>query len=225
MPGSAIISPASFGDTSLPRLDLRPLTAIPDAAYDWASERLSAGPLESWYDMVQGAALVAPAPPSQKPVVLEGNRKVVRFNGIDQRLDVGIQLTGPATMVLVGRLATDANSQYFLTGGLGPAFHVYRGATGKWSATAGSAIAHTSDANTFTHVFVVVRDGANSVVSVDGVEVAGDLGAQVATTLRLGASSAAYFATDIQRLALLPFAANQNQRAALVAQMRAAYSI
>lgn len=225
MPGSAIISPASFGDTSLPRLDLRPVAPIAGAVHDWASERLAPGPIEAWYDMVQNVPFVAPAAPSQKPVVYEGGRKVVRFNGVDQRLDVDINMPGPVTMVLVARVNTDANSQYIVTGGAGPGFNVYRGGTGRWTAYASASLAHSETADTGTHVFVVVRDGVNSVLSVDGVESRGDMGSVAATSLRLGSSSNAYFATDVQRLALLPFAASQTQRTAIVAQMRAAYNI
>lgn len=225
MPGSAIVSPASFGDTSLPRLDLRPMTAIAGAAYDWASDRLNSGPLEFWYDMVQNVPFVAPGSPSQKPLVYESNRKVVRFNGVNQRMDADIQLTGPATMVLVGRLPVADNSQYILTGGTGPAFHVYRGGNGNWATFAGSTLGHTSAADTSFHIIIVVRDGVNSVLNVDGVDVIGDMGPLIAERLRLGGSSSAYFQTDIQRLALLPFAATQKQREALVAQMRAAYKL
>lgn len=225
MPGSAIISPASFGDTSLPRLDLRPMTAIADAAYDWASDRLNGGPLETWYDLARNTPFVAPTSGSQKPTVYESNRKVVRFNGVNQRLDADISLTGPATMVLVARASTDASSQYLLTGGTGGAFHVYRGSNGSWATSAGTTLGSSVAGDTNTHIFVIVRNGVNSVLSVDGVEVAGDMGSQTASTLRIGASGNAYYGTDIHRLALLPFAANQNQRAALVAQMRAAYNI
>lgn len=225
MPGSAIVSPASFGDTSLPRLDLRPMSAIAGAAYDWASDRLSPGPLEFWYDMVQNTPFAAPVSPSQKPLVYESVRKVVRFNGVNQRMDAEIQLTGPTTMVLVARLPTADPSQYILTGGSGPSFHVYRGGNGNWATFAGATLGHTSAADTGTHVIIVVRDGANSVLNVDGVDVAGDMGALIAERLRLGGSATAYFQTDIQRLALLPFAASLNQRTALVAQMRAAYNL
>lgn len=225
MPGSAIISPASFGDTSLPRLDLRPMTNITGAAYDWAADRLNPGALEFWYDMVQNVPFVAPAAPSQKPLVYESNRKVVRFNGVNQRMDASIQVPGAMTMVLVARLPVADPGQYIMTGGNGPSMHVYRGGNGNWAAFAGATLGHTTPADTGTHIIIVVRDGANSVLNVDGVEVSGDIGPLVADALRLGGSSSAYFQTDIQRLALLPFAATLNQRTALVAQMRAAYNL
>lgn len=225
MAGSAIISPSSFGDSSLPRLDLRPIVSIPGAAYDWASERLSAGPLEAWYDTVQNVPFAAPTPPSQKPVVYEGGRKVVRFNGADQRMDAAINLTGPRTLVVVGRFALAEAGQYMLSTGTTGNHNLYTGGNGKFAFYGTTALSSTKNMDTNTHVFLVSINGDQTVFSVDGEEVTGNPGTIGETALRMGSGAGKYFGVDVQRIALLPFAANAAQRAALVARLRSAYSV
>lgn len=173
--------------------------------------------------MIQGAQFVAPSP-SQNPRSYQGARKVVRMDGTNQRLDVSMDLSGAKTMVVVGRLASSAASTYMITGGTGPSFNLYIGSSGKFAAYAGNSLTSTLAGDTNTHTFIVVSNGASSVLSVDGTEVAGNIGTSTVTGLRLASTSTAYAAADFQRVAILPYAATAAQRAAILAQMRTQYN-
>lgn len=223
MPGIAIVAPTSFGDSALPKIDVRPVAPLAGARYDWAVDRLSLGPLPVWYDMARGAKLEAPASPSQKPLVYENLRKVVRFDGVNQRMDATVDLAGgPLTLVFVGRVL-NAGEQYMLTGVAGGGFNLYAGTHGKFAFFGSSTILSTVDADTSNHIFIVTLDGANSVISVDGSESTGNTGTIGATSIRVGSSSSAYFGVDVQRLAILPFAAGVGDRQRILDQMRAQY--
>lgn len=48
MPGLAIVAPVSFGDTTLPKIDITPLQRVLGATYDWAADKTVIGSLPVW---------------------------------------------------------------------------------------------------------------------------------------------------------------------------------
>lgn len=198
---------------------------IPRASHRWSVKQLMIGPLSKWHDRVGTTDLVAPTPDSQRPEVYESLRKVVRFNGVNQRLDVAHPHPGVSTMVLVGRFGSAAASTYMITGGSGPAWNLYIGGNGNFAFFAGATLSSSKLGDTSTHVFIVVRDGAGSVLSIDGVEWTGDTGANAPTTLRIGATSSAYAAIDIEDITFLPYAAGPAERASLLAEAKAQHGL
>lgn len=228
MPGLGIVAPVSFGDATLPQLDITPLLRVPGASYDWAVDKVSAGPVATWYGMVQAGQMVAPTVASQRPnLTTDGvtGRKIMHFDGVNQRFDATLSLSGAKTLVVVGRLPLAANSSYLITGGTGPSFNLYIGSNGKFASTAGTTLASTVTADGNMHVFIFVSNGTSSVFSVDGVEVAGAAGTSTATGLRVAATSTVYAQADVQRIAVVPYAATSAQRAAILAQMKSQYGL
>lgn len=198
---------------------------IPGASHRWSVKQLLHGPLAKWHDREGTADLVAPTPDSQHPEVYESARKVVRFNGVNQRMDVPHPQPGTSTMVLVGRFGSASVSTYMLTGGTGPAWNLYIGGNGNFAFHAGVTVSSSKPGDTSAHVFIVVHDGANSVLSIDGTEWTGNAGANAPTGLRLGATSGSYNAVDIEDIAFLPYAAGPAKRASLLAEAKAQYGL
>lgn len=199
---------------------------IPGASHRWSVKQLLHGPLAKWHDREGVADLEAPVFDSQRPEVYESARKVVRFNGVNQRMDVAHPQPGVSTAIIVGRFASVVpGSSYMITGGSGPAWNLYINGNGFFGFFAGNAIQSSVAGDTSTHVFIVVRDGTNSVLSVDGVEVSGNSGNLVPTTLRLGATSSAYTPVDIEDITFLPYAAGSAERASLLAEAKAQHGL
>ena len=215
------------GTPDLGTLDLTYVKPISDASHYWSSLQLPVGELPAWTDRASGVRLVAPSSSSQVPAVYSGARKVARFDGQDDRLDVPIDMTGPRTVAVVGRFGTTVGGEYLIAGGnAGGQFNLYHAGNGNIAFYAGKALSSTKPWDTSNHVFIMVSDGANSVLRIDGQEWAGDAGNVGATALRLGASnSGRYGNVDVQAVAVLPFAANTERRAALHAQLKAQYNL
>lgn len=215
--------PASTPD--LGTLDLSYVKPIVDAQFYWSSLQLPLGSVEVWRDRVTGARLTSPGG-SQVPVVYTNVRKVVRFDGVNDRMDAPLPVDGPCTFVIVGRFANVGANQYLVTGGsTGGSFNLYQGSNGNFAFFAGKTLSSTKPNDSNNHVFLVVSDGENSVLSIDGQEWAGDAGVSNATGVRLAASASAYFAGDVQAVVLLPYAAGVARRASLVAQLKSQYRI
>lgn len=225
--GLGVTSPVGFADPTLPKVGLTLVTPTGNAAYSWAADNVAIGPVSSWYDTVGAAALVAPTPPSQKPVAMVdpvSGRKVVRFNGVDQRMDIPMDLAGAKTLVVVGKLNKAGFSQYLVTGGGGPSFNLYNGGSGKWTGYVGASLASTVNGDTNWHVFIMVSNGASSVLSVDGVESVGNAGTFAPNNLRLAASGT-YFACDFHAVEIHNYAADATQRAGILASMKTRYNL
>ena len=215
--------PASTPD--LGTLDLSYVKPIVDAKFHWSSLQLPLGSVEVWRDRVAGQMLSSPGG-SQVPVVYTNVRKVVRFDGVNDRMDATLPVSAPCTLAIVGRFATAAPNQYLLTGGLsGGSFNLYQGSNGNFAFSAGKTLSSTKPNDNNNHVFMMVSDGASSVLNIDGQEWSGDAGTTLAKGIRLAASSSAYFAGDVQAVVFLPYAAGAPRRASLMAQLREQYQI
>lgn len=216
------------GTPDLGVLDLTYVRPVADASHHWAVPQLPPGLLQTWTDRVSGAALVPPAP-AQAPEVYSGVRKVVRFNkgaSTIRRIAVPMDLSGPRTFAVVGCFHTAAPNQLMTYGLEGGTFwNIYQGANGNFAFSAGKTLASNKPGDTARHVFLVVSDGANSVLNIDGQEWAGDAGSTPAAGFRMGASSNEYFGLDVEAVVVLPFAASAARRAALVSQLRDQYKI
>jgi hypothetical protein len=143
---------------------------------------------------------------------------------------VHIDLSQPVTVILVGRLVTVKGSDYFFTGaGGGVSFNLGTNSDAtKWQFSNGSNISFPSDTppDTNWHIFIAALDGASSVLSLDGAET-GDInaGAGPTTAIRVGATSTAYTASQIRRLAILPWKADAGERATTYSRLATYYGM
>lgn len=229
MAGHLFISPGEFKNAEdLPTVEVTPVAPIPGATVDFAADRVTPGALLNWYDMISSESLTAPNVQSQHPVATgAGTGKYIRFDGVNDRMDVNIDLTQPITLAVVARIPTPGAGKYILTGGQGPAFNLgMDSAASRWIFYAGATLpAPLVTPDNGWHIFVITVNGPNSVFSLDGVEAAGNSGALAGTSIRVGASSGAYFGTDIKRLAVLPYAAGAVERAALYHKLALHYGL
>lgn len=220
----AFVWPGIWGDTGR-KIGVDYVKPIYGASHHWAVDQLSVGPIRAWRDRIGTSDFLAPSPDSQRPEVYESARKVVRFNGVNQRMDVAHPNPGPCTMFVVGRFGSSATSTYMLTGGTGPAWNFYIGGNGNFAFHAGATLSTSKPGDTSNHVFIVVSNGTNSVLRIDGTEWAGNAGTNVPTFLRLGATSSAYASVDFQTIGFLPYAADSVERTALHSQLKSWYSL
>jgi len=231
MPGRAIIAPVSFGDTTLPKIDITYVAPLAGALYDFAVDQLPLGPVASWASLVDGVPIVADG--STTPTVMtDGATKMVRFNGTIDRMKVTTNLATARTIVAVARLrAPVALDQIFYgasTSNEG-AIGVPSGATNYAGYGGGSTLslspAVVPDAN--WHVFILTHAGTSSAVRVDNTETTGNLPLATQATLTLGFGPAADFRSEIdyKRVAILAGGTTTAQRGAIVAQLKAQYGI
>lgn len=226
MTARAFIAPVSFGDTTLPKIELAYVRAVAGAVNDWAADILPLGSLASWPDLVSGLVLPARTGVGTQPaVVTDTGRRIVRFDGIANWMQLAYAKSQPMTTVIVARMNESKASNTVLAGGV----HVRTDSTNtKMEVTAGTALGTTAaPVNTNWRVYIIVNNGATSTISVDGVEVTGDAGTAARTFINLGINSAAtvFNRTDYQRLAFLPYAAGATERATILAQMKFQYGI
>lgn len=220
----------SFGNTSLPRIDLNRPLPIPGALVDFASDSMSLGSISSWVDLVNDFSWAATGGVS---VVNDGGGPAVTTDGVDGILRAGLALNQPQTVICVGRLkevpAASSDAAVMLNDlaggrmnvGLGFAGLAWRSDAGTWGNAGGSA--PLTDTN--WHVFMASFNGADSAVRVDAFEQSGlNLGANTRTGIRAG-YGAGYNKQAYKRVAILPFATTAAQRHSLYLQMKARYGL
>lgn len=219
MAGTIFTSPGVFANSAdMPQVSTIPVTPIPGALADWAANQLSGGAVAAWPDLIGDYALTAPSASEQHPAVIgTGLERYVSFDGINDRIDVSIPLAQPVTAILVARLPNLAGSQHIMTGGTGPAsFNLgVNSNASSWIASNGSNRTFGSTPDNGWHIFILSFNGANSALSLDGVETIANPGTGGSDRIRLGASSSTYYPTDLRRLAILPYAAQATERAAI----------
>jgi len=234
MPARAIVAPINFTDVSgLPVINVNPNPLIPGASYEWRAEELPLGLIYKWQDRITGAAMQAAGADtgSQRPEVVDlaNAVRVVRFDGSNDRMFATLNMATPKTVIVVGRLRTNAAiGKWLVNSGQSGTQYLHIGTDsigGAWSSNAGSSLTQPGAVDTNMHAFITVFNGASSVVSMGGVEATGTTGTNVPTQLQLGASSSAYADTDIAFLAVLPFAATAAQRASIAAALTAQYKL
>ena len=232
MAGLIFVSPGKFTDPDdLPQVPTVPVVPVRGATIDWAADRLpTGGPVATWTDMLGAKTLAGPGPASQNPAVVgDGTARRVVFDGDNDRIDATMNINQPCTMVVVARSVNAAPQDYILTGGTGPGWNLGIQVAGRWifSTGAGSSVMGRVDqpADDTWHIFVVVADGANSVLSVDGTETTGTIDPVTWDTLRVGASASAYFPSELRRLAVIPRATTPAERASITQRLRTHYGI
>lgn len=233
MAGLIFVSPGTFTDAAdLPQVPPTPVLPIRGAMIDWAADRLPTGGLSSWTDMLGARTLEAPTAASQRPTVVGGGiTRRVEFDGENDRIDAEMNISQPCTMVVVARSTAAALGDFILTGGSGSSWNlgIQMNAPGRWifSTGAGSSILSPPEqtADNGWHVFIVSVDGANSVLNVDGTEATGTIDPVTWNTLRVGASSSAYFGVHLRRLAVIPRATTAPERETLRQQLATHYGI
>lgn len=231
MPGRAIVAPVSFGDTTLPRIDITYIAPLAGATYDFAVDQLPLGPVASWPSLIDG--VTAPADGATAPqVITDGASKTLRFNGTSDRIRIPAVINAAHTVIAVAKLrAPVANDQIFFGNGSNT-----EGAIGAQAALAnwagyggGSTLAMNPvlppDGN--WHVFILTQSGAGSAVRVDNAETVGTLPVAQRNGITLGFSSATgnRAAIDYKRVALILGTMTTATRTAIVAQLKAQYGI
>ncbi|MEV8180341.1 hypothetical protein [Specibacter sp. NPDC078692] len=226
MPAKVISGLTSYGDTTRPRINLSYTRPLAGAVVDFAADNLPLGPLPVWYDLINGLAAPTRANYTQPTVVDDGaNGRVVRFNGTSDAMLAKVVTPQPMTMVLVGRIRVLNPTTYLKTGGA----TLGTNSTSNWLAFAGTGGAYGPPgllANTNQHILVASFNGNSSALSVDGNDRAGQAaGTNGSSLIGFGTdpNSTAFMAIDINRFAILPYAATQAQRDALYQTLAARY--
>lgn len=232
MPGRAIISNVSFGDTTLPKIDITYIPPLVGATYDFAVDQLPLGPVASWPSLVDTGAFVADGA-TVPQVITDGASKTVRFNGTVDRMKLTLNMNTAHSVVVVAKLrAPIANDQIFFgsTANTEGAIGVAGNGT-SWAGYGGGAATLTMnpplapDAN--WHVFILSHQGTSSAVRVDSAETPGNLPVAQRNGITLGFAAAGDLRADIdyKRIAVIPGVMTVAQRAAIVAQLKGQYGI
>lgn len=204
-----------------------PISLLAGNSHAYVADNLPLGRTSALLDLIGSNPLstIYPTNPSLWPeAISQSGRSALKFDGASL-LDGAVTLSGPKTIVMVGRLNEVAVGASLFSGRTGPSFQLYVGSTGVFAFNGGSVLAHTKAADTSLHVFVIVQDGANSVLNIDGVEVFGNAGSNVPTMLRLGGTSSTFAKTTISQLQVVPKVCDVNERAAIVKLLKADYGI
>ena len=218
----ADVYPGSYGDSTLPHFDLNYMSPFPDAVLDLAADNLALGPLNTWFDLVSNFALPKGNGKTPPTVVMDGGRKVVRFNGTTDQMLAAYALAQPLTMILVGRTRDSKPNNYLKVAGINIATNAAN--TGYTVVNGTGPVGGT--VSTGQHIFVASVNGASSVANIDGIDYAGAIATSGNTYVGFGTNtnSSEYMAVDIERFILIPYAATKDQRRAINAEMTARYS-
>ena len=231
MPGRAIVAPVSFGDTSLPKIDITYIPPLIGATYDFAVDQLPLGSIASWPSLVDGAPLVADGA-TTPTVIIDGASKTVRFNGTIDRMQINTNINTAHSIVAVAKLRAPVASDQIVYGKLsntegaigvnaaGTTFNANGGG-------AGIAMNPAVTPDTGWHVFILSHAGASSVLRVDNAETTGNVPVAQRDGITLGYGNVDDFRSEVdyKRVALIPGTMTTAQRTAIVAQLKAQYGI
>lgn len=212
---------------------ITPPSGIPllaGSSREWnARSHAVGGTVAPWPDLRGGASLINGGGSAQPAVMEESGAKFVRFDGVaDLVSDSSFSGTQPHTRVIRFRWHTLPTTTRSVVGstGTGTAGNTFGTiSTGaNYVINAGTAIV----ANPVTapdlnwHTAILVFDGANTVMSIDGVETVANAGSQVGVGLRVaggsGTTPTSFATIDVKRLAVLPYAAGSTERAAILTE-------
>lgn len=228
MSGILFTAPTRFTNPDgMPQVPTVITPDIPGAMADWSTDQLPTGITTSWVDMTGARALVAPSPGQSPSVIGTGKDRYLAFDGVDDRLNAELPLDQPITVVCVARLPElTATSQFIFTGFGGVSFNLGVNSVGSgWVFSNGTVGTFQGTPDKEWHIFIMSLNGANSVLSVDGVEKTANVGTGPADRISIGSSASAYFRTDLRRLAFIPGALEANDRAAIYTSLRDYYNI
>lgn len=232
MPGRAIVANVSFGDTTLPKIDITYIPPLTGATYDFAVDQLPLGPVASWPSLVDGVAAFVADGTTVPTVITDGASKTVRFNGTIDRMKLALNMNTAHSVVVVAKLrAPIANDQVFFGNGantegaigVNSAGTSFTGYGGGVSIAANPAV--VPDAN--WHVFILTHTGAGSALRIDSAETLGTLTVAQRNGITLGYAAAGDLRADVdyKRIAVIPGAMTTATRTAIVAQLKAQYGI
>lgn len=141
-------------------------------------------------DIIGGKLLTAASAATAPTLVLDQGQLAFEFDGVDDALrGIGlIQRAQPYTITVVARALDVAAGAHVVIGGGGTNGRGAIFADGaNWRANAGSSFGLVGAVDvTAYQIVTVVFNGANSVIRVDGSEIAGNVGAENATDFLLG---------------------------------------
>lgn len=230
MYGRAIIAPLSFGDSTLPKIEIDYVRPLNNALYDWAVDNLPDGPLTSWPSLIDGTALIGDG---NLPVVSgTGTSKIISLDGVSGRLRKAFSVTGPYTMAVVFRLTAPAANQtidYGYIDSTVPRMTV-SGAATSFNVTNGSQFMVPSPLvapNTAWHVAVYTVNGSSqSGLNIDGQDAVGTMTNVGRDGLTLGyAAGNGRVPIEYKRVAILSGGTTAVERNALVATLEAQYGL
>lgn len=227
MSGILFTAPTRFTNTDgMPQVPTVITPVIPGAMADWSTDQLPTGITTSWVDMTGARALVAPSPEQAPAVIGNGKERYAAFDGVDDRVNANLPLDQPITVVCVARLPEQIAGKFIFTGFGGVSFNLGANSQGTgWLFSNGSTGTFNGTPDNDWHIFIMSLNGANSVLSVDGVEKTANVGTGPADRISIGSSASAYFRTDLRRLAFIPGALEANDRAAIYTSLRDYYNI
>lgn len=229
MLGIGVFAPRSFSNRDgMPQIKINSLPLIDGASHAWIADNITpGGKVANLYDLAGTAHFRSnwPTNAALQPAAVDASgRTFLSFNGA--ALDVAVSLPAVKTVIAVGSLpaAPASKEQLLIHGGSGPSFAL-SAASGKFKAYGGANLIHTKDADPNPHVFILSQDGADSVLSIDGVEVTGNAGSNALTAMRLGGNTSAFNQSTIRCVQILPYAAGPQDRIAITSKLRETYGI
>lgn len=204
----AIVAPTLFNNPNLPRIDLSLTEPIAGASVDFIASSLPLGALDTWYDNINGNTMkVVSGSPT---VVLDGEKRVVRFDGVDDVMDLSMSMSQPRFIALVGTVRrVNAGSTVVLGTKSQPGAIIGAyGANKNQYFNAGTSLNATPD-NPLTvgrHIWVVRANSSSSALLIDGIETSGSAGTSGFPGIRLGGSHNVPENTqiDVERFVVVP---------------------
>lgn len=228
MLGLGIFSSTKWSNTAgMVQIKNRPITVFSDSAHAYVADNLPLGKVAKVHDAAGTVPMETLYPTNQSlwpSAVSELGRSVLAFDG-GQALDASLPQPAVKTIVAVAKMDVTTAGNTIFSGRTGPPCQLYIGGSGVFGFSGGAILAHTKAADLAWHVFVIVHNGANSVFSIDGVEVLGNAGANVPTELRFGGTSSAFSKCKIAQVQTIPRACNASERAAIVNRLKSDYGI
>ncbi|WP_417372729.1 hypothetical protein [Glutamicibacter protophormiae] len=227
----AIVWDGSFNDTSLPKINLNYVPALPKAIYDFAADGLPIGSLNAWPDSANGAEMIVRV---GAPTVVEvGGKRAVKLNG--DRLGLDFTVTGPRTIVAVYRFTTLNTYRNMVTwgwandqGGAIGSSYMSTQMVGRVSTTESLSLSAIKP-DTSWHIAILSVNGANSCFRVDNTEVAGSLTLNDLKGITLGYSPdeppSYTVPIEFRRVSILGGTTTQPERNQLVNMLAARYGI
>lgn len=207
MSARAIVAPTLFNNPNLPRINLSLTEPIAGASVDFIASSLPLGALDTWYDNVNGNTMkVVSGSPT---VVLDGDKRVVRFDGIDDVMDFSLSMSQPRFIALVGtvrRVNTGSTVVLGTKSQPGAIIGAYGNNKNQYF-NAGTAL-NASPEKPLTvgrHIWVVRANTSSSELIIDGTKYAGAVGSAGFPGIRLGGSHNVPEATqiDVERLVVV----------------------
>lgn len=228
MPARAYVAPTKYTPpTPLPRIGLSLTRTITGASMDFIANTLPEGPLTEWYDSLTTNRFftVSGAP----TVVTQGDRKMVRFDGIDDLMDLDLTLAQPRHVAIVGRIGSIQSGLSTIILGSNKANGSIIGSNSSNTSQYLNAGSHLQmnpalPADTSRHVWVARLNTTSSGLTIDGATTAGSAGGNNIPGIRLGGSHNVGNNTHIfvERVVVVPGAGTQDTAGEIYQELVAA---